>query len=72
MKKLNTKNLKNIGTYARLKALCVCFISTVATGLKAIFTKSKKKEEVTQPVDYEKKHWHKYDWEKLNSKDDWN
>ena len=40
--------------------------------VKSFLLQVENTEEVKQPLDYEKKHWHKYDWEKLNSKDEWN
>ena len=66
------KKLKRIDTNARLIALLGCIKQKVAMLLRVFSFKWKNTEEVKHPLDYEKKHWHKYDWEKLNSKDEWN
>ena len=65
---------KRIDISAKLLAWLGCIAKKVETLLKSFFCKSKNTEEVKQPLDYEKKHWHKYDWQKWveNHKDEWN
>lgn len=74
MMRWQTKIQKRIGINARFLALFVCIKRKVATMLKTIFSASKKREAQKQPLDYEQKHWHKYDWEKWtnDNKDNWN
>lgn len=69
-----TKIQKRIDTNAKLLALYECIKKKVATMLRSFCFWSKSTEEVKQPIDYEKQHWHKYDWEKWvqNNKDEWN
>ncbi len=65
---------KRIDTKQKLLAWLGCIVKKAGITLKSIFCKSKSIEEVKPPLDYEKKHWHRYDWQKWveNHKDDWN
>ncbi len=65
---------KRIDIPAKLLAWLGCIVKKVGITLKSIFCKSKSTEEVKPPLDFEKKHWHKYDWQKWveNHKDEWN
>ena len=65
---------KHTVTNAKWLVWLGCIVSAVAMLLKAIFCRSKNTEEVMPPLDYEKKHWHKYDWQKWinDNKDEWN
>lgn len=64
---------KRCATHAKLTALCVCIVSMVGIGLKAIFSKWKKHEVQQQPKDYADKRWSDLDWATWlqNNRDKW-
>ena len=67
------KMLKHNSTNAKLLAWLGCIVKKVEITLRSFCFWSKNTVEANQPVDYEKKHWHKYDWQKWvnDNKDKW-